>query len=104
MRRDAAIAQGHEVTGKEPFNFFMAICYPADNLWVQDYNRVLKELNGLSFEQFLDGIKENFEVAEIQAGEDTKPKEEHHFSLHLDNKWFSMKLKPDKLNTDSVVS
>ena len=34
MRRDAAIAQGHEITGKESFNFFMAICYPADNLWV----------------------------------------------------------------------
>ena len=48
MRREAAIANGEEVTGEEPFNFFMTLFYPADNLMVLDYNRVLKSLNDLT--------------------------------------------------------
>jgi len=47
-RRDAAIAAGKEVTGEEPFNYFMTILYPADNLLILDYNRVVKSLNGLT--------------------------------------------------------
>ena len=47
-RRQAALDAGIEVTGEEPFNFFMTLFYPADNLLIQDYNRVLKSLNGFS--------------------------------------------------------
>jgi uncharacterized protein (DUF1015 family) len=48
MRRESAKSQGHELTGNEPFMFFMAIHYPETNLKIMDYNRVLRSLNGLS--------------------------------------------------------
>jgi uncharacterized protein (DUF1015 family) len=50
MRREKAREAGHEVTGDEPFNFFLAIHYPESNLKIMDYNRVLKSLNGLTTE------------------------------------------------------
>ena len=50
MRREESLKKGLGVTGEESFNFFMSICYPADNLLIMDYNRVLKSLNGLSGE------------------------------------------------------
>lgn len=50
MRKEKALATGHEVKGDEPFNFFMAIHYPESNLKIMDYNRVLKALNGLTDE------------------------------------------------------
>jgi uncharacterized protein (DUF1015 family) len=50
------------LTGEEPFNFFMAIHYPESNLKIMDYNRVLKTINGLSSQEFLDKIAESYEV------------------------------------------
>jgi uncharacterized protein (DUF1015 family) len=60
MRRQAQIDAGNEVTGEEPFNFFMALHYPADNLMILDYNRVLRSLNGLSTDEFMEKVSENF--------------------------------------------
>jgi uncharacterized protein (DUF1015 family) len=62
MRREKITQAGKEVTGEEPFNFFMALHYPADNLMILDYNRVLKSLNGLSNEEFVAKLAENFDI------------------------------------------
>lgn len=63
IRRQAQIDAGASVTGEEPFNFFMALHYPADNLKILDYNRILRSLNGLSSSDFIAKLSENFIVA-----------------------------------------
>lgn len=62
IRRERALAAGQVVTGEEPFNFFMALHYPADNLLVMDYNRVIKDLNGMNAGEFLERLTEHFVV------------------------------------------
>jgi uncharacterized protein (DUF1015 family) len=62
MRREAAKANGIELTGEEPFNYFMAIHYPETNLKILDYNRVLKSLNGKSADEFLAQVSLSYNV------------------------------------------
>ena len=109
-------------TGKEEYNYFMAVCFQASQLTILDYNRVVKDLNGLTSDQFLDKLTENFEVIEIDAvnvnvsGEEDgipcyekmsveeaidkfeldvlKPAALHSFLLYLDGKWYGLFAKP----------
>ena len=80
-------------TGQEEYNFFMAVCFPASQLTVLDYNRVVKDLNGLSSEQFLQRLAEHFLVKDMGI-EVYKPTRLHNFSLYLDGHWFSLDAKP----------
>jgi uncharacterized protein (DUF1015 family) len=73
LRKERALAAGKEVTGEEDFNFFMAIHYPDNNLKIMEYNRVLKTLNGLSTQQFLDKVAENYIIGQIPEGQDPTP-------------------------------
>ncbi len=75
--------------GDEEYNYFMAVCFPASQLTILDYNRVVKDLNGLTSEQFLDTIRKNFTV-EDKGTEIYKPAKLHEFSLYLDGHWFSL--------------
>ena len=75
--------------GDEAYNYFMAVCFPASQLTILDYNRVVKDLNGLTSEQFLDAIRKNFMV-EDKGTEIYKPAKLHEFSLYLDGHWFSL--------------
>lgn len=65
MRREKATTEGKEVSGEEPFNFFMAIHYPESNLKILDYNRVLKTLNDISKEDFLGKISESYDIISL---------------------------------------
>lgn len=79
-------------TGEEEYNYFMAVAFPASHLKIIDYNRVVKDLNGLNEEEFLDKLKENFNVEE--KGETVyKPTALHNFSLYLKGKWYSLTAK-----------
>ena len=78
--------------GDEEYNFFMAVCFQASQLTILDYNRVVKDLNGLSSEEFLAALQVNFEV-EDKGTEIYKPQQLHEFSLYLDGHWFSLKAK-----------
>ena len=78
--------------GTEEYNYFMAVCFQASQLTILDYNRVVKDLNGLTSEQFLDALKKNFDVEEKGAGI-YKPDHMHNFSLYLDGKWYSLTAK-----------
>jgi len=80
-------------TGKEEYNYFMAVCFQASQLTVLDYNRVLKDLNGMTPAQFLEAIKKNFEV-ELKGTEIYKPTCLHNFSLYLEGQWYSLTAKP----------
>lgn len=78
--------------GDEEYNYFMAVCFAASELTILDYNRVVKDLNGLTSEEFLHAIEENFVVT--PKGTDCyKPQTLHEFSLYLDGAWFSLTAK-----------
>lgn len=85
--------QNPDHKGDEEYNFFMAVCFPANQLTIIDYNRVVKDLNGLTEEEFLEKLKENF-VVEEKGTALYKPAALHNFSLYLGGKWYSLTAKP----------
>lgn len=80
-------------TGNEEYNYFMAVCFQASQLTILDYNRVVKDLNGLTTDEFLKALAKDFDVEE-KGSETYKPACLHNFSLYLDGKWFSLTAKP----------
>ncbi len=78
--------------GDEEYNYFMAVCFPAEQLTVIDYNRVVKDLNGLSEEEFLAKLDKAF-VVEEKGTEIYTPQALHNFSLYLGGKWYSLTAK-----------
>lgn len=89
-------------TGDEEYNFFMAVCFPASHLTIIDYNRVVKDLNGLTPEQFLAKIGEHF-VVEEKGTEIYKPAALHNFSMYLGGKWYSLTAKPGTYNDNDPI-
>lgn len=85
-------AQNPNHTGDEEYNFFMAVAFQASQLTVLDYNRVVKDLNGLTSEQFLARLAENFTV-EKKGAEEYRPSYAHEFSLYLDGEWYALNAK-----------
>ena len=78
--------------GDEEYNYFMAVCFPASQLTIIDYNRVVKDLNGMSSDQFLKALEKNF-VVENKGKDIFKPSELHTFSLYLDGEWYKLTAK-----------
>lgn len=89
-------------TGKEEYNYFLAVCFPDNQLNIMDYNRVVKDLNGLTDEQFLDKIRENFDVEE-KGTEIYKPQRLHNFSLYLSGKWYSLTAKQGRYDDNDPI-
>lgn len=79
-------------TGKEEYNYFMAVCFQASQLTVLDYNRVLKDLNGMTSEEFLSALQVNF-IVECKGSEIYRPQQLHEFSVYLDGLWYSLTAK-----------
>lgn len=79
-------------TGKEEYNYFMAVCFPDNQLTIIDYNRVVKDLNGLTADEVIAKIEKNF-VLEEKGTEIYKPNKLHNFSMYLEGKWYSMTAK-----------
>ena len=78
--------------GDEEYNYFMAVCFPASQLTIIDYNRVVKDLNGMTSDEFLKALEKNFTVE--KKGKDIfKPSELHTFSLYLDSEWYKLTAK-----------
>ena len=89
-------------TGQEEYNFFMAVCFQASQLTILDYNRVVKDLNGLTSEQFLEAVSKNFVV--VDKGTDLyKPARQHEFSLYLDGHWYSLTAKEGTYNPNDPI-
>ena len=89
-------------TGTEEYNYFMAVCFQASQLTILDYNRVVKDLNGLSSEQFLDALRKNFSV-ELMGTEIYKPQQLHEFSLYLDGQWFKLTAKDGTFDANDPI-
>jgi uncharacterized protein (DUF1015 family) len=88
--------------GDEEYNFFMAVCFPASQLTILDYNRVVKDLNGLSSLKFLSLLGENFVVTPMGA-ECYRPAKLHEFSLYLDGEWYKLELLPGKADDNDPI-
>ena len=90
-------SQDPNTTGKEEYNYFMAVCFPASQLTILDYNRVVKDLNGKTAGEFLAALAEDFAV-EDKGTEIYKPQQLHEFSLYLEGRWYSLKAKAGTYN------
>ena len=89
-------------TGEEEYNFFLAVHFPDNQLAIMDYNRVVKDLNGLSSQQFLDKLKDNF-IVEEKGSFIYKPAKLHEFSLYIDDKWFMLTAKTGTYNDNDPI-
>ncbi|MDE6095723.1 MAG: DUF1015 domain-containing protein [Muribaculaceae bacterium] len=88
--------------GDEEYNYFLAVAFPASHLRIIDYNRVVKDLNGLTEDEFLGKLQENFEVAE-QGEEIYAPSGLHNFSLYIGGKWYSLTAKPGTYDDNDPI-
>ena len=86
-------------TGEEEYNFFMAVCFPESQLHIMDYNRVVRDLAGLTDAQFLLALSEDFEVQETGTSV-YAPRGLHNFSMYLSGKWYSLTAKPGRYDDD----
>ncbi|OOC42644.1 DUF1015 domain-containing protein [Thermosipho sp. 1074] len=88
-------------TGEEEYNYFLAVLFPHTQLHILDYNRVVKDLNGHSKEEFLKKISENFNIEETEK---FKPSKKHEFGMYIDEKWYRLTAKEGTYNENDVVS
>lgn len=89
-------------TGDEEYNYFLAVIFPASQLNVIDYNRVVRDLNGLTPAEFLDKLRDAFDVVEM-GPEIYKPNKLHNFGMYLDGKWYSLTARPGTYNDDDPI-
>ena len=89
-------------TGNEEYNYFLAVIFPESQLKVIDYNRVVKDLNGLSKEEFLSKLSESFDVVEM-GSEIYHPTKLHNFAMYLDGKWYSLTAKAGTYNDNDPI-
>ena len=89
-------------TGKEEYNFFMAVCFPASELTILDYNRVVKDLNGMSTEDFLKALEKDFVVTQVVTDE-YRPRHRHEFSLYVDGSWYSLTARPGTYDDNDPI-
>lgn len=108
-RSAAAALVGHEKatqnpnhTGKEEYNYFLAVAFPASHLKIIDYNRLVKDLNGYSPEQFIEKLRENF-IVEEKGGEIYRPNQLHNFSLYVGGCWYSLTAKEGTYNDNDPI-
>ena len=102
-------AQNPNHTGNEEYNYFMAVCFPESELAIIDYNRVVKDLNGFTPEEFLKALEEDFEVSlatKPRCGRPAKPyapTQLHNFSMYLGDKWYSLTAKPGRYDDNDPI-
>lgn len=89
-------------TGDEEYNYFMAVCFPESQLRIIDYNRVVKDLNGMSEEQFLSALEEDFLVE--KKGELYTPQALHNFSMYLSGNWYSLTAKEGRYDDSDPIA
>lgn len=97
MRRKA----NPDYTGEEEFNYFLAVAFPDKELEIMDYNRVVKDLNGLDENEFFTAISKSFEVEKTEGR--CKPSDKHSFGMYLNKQWYLLKAKADIINEGDPV-
>jgi uncharacterized protein (DUF1015 family) len=98
MRR----AEKPDYTGEEEFNYFLSVAFQGDDLQIMDYNRVVKDLNGFSFDEFLDKVKEKFDVEKLSSQQ--SPKEKHTMTMYYKNEWYRLTAKNGSFDENNPVA
>jgi len=93
--------QGLNITGDESFNYFITCIFPANQLAILDYNRVVKDLNGLSKDEFLTQLSEDFDVEKAES-QPYKPVQPHEFGLYIEKEWYKITAKEGTFGTDPI--
>jgi uncharacterized protein (DUF1015 family) len=91
-----------EYDGSEEFNYFMAVMFPDSDLNIFDYNRVVKDLNGMTTEEFLSRLTLDFSVEEIKTGQ-RRPEQKHDISMYVDGKWYKLTAKEAIQSDDAIL-
>ena len=95
--------QNPQHRGDEEYNYFMAVCFPAGQLTIIDYNRVVRDLNGMTPAQLLEALKKHFDVEEKGTDTPYRPNALHNFSLYLDGHWYSLTAHPDTYDDNDPI-
>lgn len=95
--------QNPKYTGNEEFNFYLSVIFPDEQLHIMDYNRVVKDLNGNSSEEFMTKVKEKFDVEAYIGQGQYRPTAKRSFGMFLDNKWYILKAKAGSFNENDPV-
>lgn len=90
-----------DYTGDEEFNFFLSVAFPDDELEIMDYNRVVKDLNGMSREEFLSSLSHSFEVEKVET--QYKPTKRHTFGMLIENDWYKLSAKEQIIDENDPV-
>lgn len=90
-----------DYTGDEEFNFFLSVAFPDDELEIMDYNRVVKDLNGISREEFLDAVSNSFEAEKVDT--QYKPTKRHTFGMLIENDWYKLTAKDSIIDESDPV-
>lgn len=96
-------ANGYSVDGNESFNYFITCIFPESQLEIMDYNRVVKDLNGLTEEQLIKAISDKFEVAEV-GSTPFKPSTAHEFGMYLPGKWYKLTAKAGTWDNNDPIA
>lgn len=91
-------------TGEEEFNYFLSVLFPDDQLMIMDYNRVIRDRNGYSFQEFYREVKRRFDVTEITEREEKRPKERGTFSMYMEGHWFLCRIREEDRNPADPVA
>jgi uncharacterized protein (DUF1015 family) len=100
--RDIKKEENANHTGEEEYNYFLAVLFPHNQLKILDYNRVVKDLNGKSTEEFMSEIKDNFDVANALETP-YSPKKQKEFGMYIDSKWYAISAKEGSFDTQDPV-
>ena len=95
-------AEHPDYTGKEEFNYFLSVLFPDEELMIMDYNRVVRDLGGMTEEAFLSKMQELFDVQKIENGNDVRPVKKGQFSMFLSDKWYRCTMRPESVPEDPV--
>lgn len=90
-------------TGQEEYNYFMTVCFPESQLKIIDYNRVVKDLNGLSPEQFIEALGKDFDVKPYDGEGEYRPSHLHNFAMYLEGKWYSLEAKAGRYDDKDPI-
>lgn len=90
-----------DYTGDEEFNYYLAVIFPSDQLKIMDYNRVVKNLNGMTSEEFMNKLAEKFDIHEVEGK--AKPEKQYDFGMYLDKKWYMLTAKENLRVNDAVA-
>ena len=94
-------AEHPDYTGDEEFNYYLAVIFPSDQLKIMDYNRVVKDLNGMTSEEFMNKLAEKFDIHEADGR--AKPEKQYDFGMYLDKKWYMLTAKENLRVNDAVA-